>query len=71
RLSPVERAVFVLREAFGYAHGEIAEMLQLSEANSQQLYSRARRRVCGARPPPHHGTAQRRVSARQMPKGAA
>ncbi|BCK58931.1 RNA polymerase sigma-70 factor [Nocardia wallacei] len=45
RLSPVERAVFVLREAFGYAHGEIAEMLQLSEANSQQLYSRARRRV--------------------------
>lgn len=45
RLAPVERAVFVLREAFGYSHGEIAEMLELSEANSQQLYSRARRRV--------------------------
>ncbi|WP_324194379.1 RNA polymerase sigma-70 factor [Nocardia blacklockiae] len=45
RLSPVERAVFVLREGFGYTHGEIAEMLALSEANSQQLYSRARRRV--------------------------
>ncbi|MFJ1459510.1 RNA polymerase sigma-70 factor [Nocardia sp. N2S4-5] len=45
RLSPVERAVFVLREAFGYTHGEVAEMLELSEANSQQLYSRVRRRV--------------------------
>ncbi|WP_280262224.1 RNA polymerase sigma-70 factor [Nocardia wallacei] len=45
RLSPVERAVFVLREAFDYAHREIADMLELTEANSQQLYSRARRRV--------------------------
>ncbi|MBF6329169.1 RNA polymerase sigma-70 factor [Nocardia transvalensis] len=45
RLSPVERAVFVLREAFGYAHREIADMLELSEANSQQLYRRARQHV--------------------------
>nr|WP_246461432.1 RNA polymerase sigma-70 factor [Nocardia transvalensis] len=45
RLSPVERAVFVLREAFDYGHREIAAMLALTEANSQQLYSRARRRV--------------------------
>ncbi|MFI5780956.1 RNA polymerase sigma-70 factor [Nocardia sp. NPDC051570] len=45
RLSPVERAVFVLREAFGYAHGEIAELLGLTETNCQQLYHRARQRV--------------------------
>jgi RNA polymerase sigma-70 factor (ECF subfamily) len=45
RLSPVERAVFVLREAFGYAHREIADMLTLTEANSQQIFRRAGLRV--------------------------
>ncbi|AHH21902.1 putative RNA polymerase sigma factor [Nocardia nova SH22a] len=50
RLSPAERAVFVLREAFGYAHREIADMLELSEANSQQLYRRARQHVRSERP---------------------
>nr|WP_246002878.1 RNA polymerase sigma-70 factor [Nocardia tenerifensis] len=45
RLTPVERAVFVLREAFGYAHREIADMLTISEANSQQIFRRAGLRV--------------------------
>ncbi|MEV6319896.1 RNA polymerase sigma-70 factor [Nocardia sp. NPDC051787] len=45
RLSPVERAVFVLREAFGYAHREIADMLDVTEANSQQIFRRAGQRV--------------------------
>lgn len=45
RLTAVERAVFVLREAFGYAHREIADMLTISEANSQQTYRRAGQRV--------------------------
>ncbi|RDI59742.1 RNA polymerase sigma-70 factor [Nocardia pseudobrasiliensis] len=45
RLSPIERAVFVLREAFGYPHAEIAELLELTEANCQQLYHRARQRI--------------------------
>ncbi|MFC8526586.1 RNA polymerase sigma-70 factor [Nocardia sp. NPDC057227] len=49
RLNPVERAVFVLREAFGYPHREIAAMLELSEANSQQIYSRASVRVRAGR----------------------
>ncbi|PWV85297.1 RNA polymerase sigma-70 factor, ECF subfamily [Prauserella marina] len=49
RLNPAERAVFVLREAFEYAHREIAEILDLTEANSQQLYHRARRRVAEER----------------------
>ncbi|WP_250034899.1 RNA polymerase sigma factor SigJ [Paractinoplanes maris] len=45
RLTPAERAVYVLREAFGYPHGEIAEILDLSEANSQQLLRRARQHL--------------------------
>jgi RNA polymerase sigma-70 factor (ECF subfamily) len=45
RLSPVERAVFVLREAFGYSHREVAEAVEVSEANSRQLYRRARQRI--------------------------
>ncbi|WP_436838406.1 RNA polymerase sigma-70 factor [Nocardia xishanensis] len=50
RLSPMERAVFVLREAFGYAHREIADMLDLTEASSQQTYRRAGQRVRDGRP---------------------
>lgn len=45
RLSPTERAVYVLREAFGYGHREIAGVLELSEANCRQLYRRAALRV--------------------------
>ncbi|ANN17860.1 RNA polymerase subunit sigma-24 [Amycolatopsis orientalis] len=43
QLSPVERAVFVLKEAFAYSHREIAAILDISEVNSRQLHSRARR----------------------------
>ncbi|MDA8369538.1 MAG: RNA polymerase sigma-70 factor [Nocardiopsaceae bacterium] len=50
RLTPPERAVFVLREAFEYSHREIAEILDLTEANCQQLYRRARLRVTQDRP---------------------
>ncbi|MEU9831869.1 RNA polymerase sigma-70 factor [Streptosporangium sp. NPDC048047] len=49
RLNPVERAVFVLREAFGYSHREVAGVIDSSEANSRQLYARARRRLTEAR----------------------
>ncbi|MGW6941430.1 RNA polymerase sigma-70 factor [Streptomyces xanthophaeus] len=45
RLSPVERAVYVLREAFDYSHREIAGLLEMSEANCRQLYRRATARV--------------------------
>jgi len=43
QLSPVERAVFLLREAFDFDYSEIAEMVGKSEANCRQLFSRARR----------------------------
>ena len=45
RLTPPERAVFVLREAFGHPHREIAEILGVDEAHSRQLHRRARERV--------------------------
>ncbi|MEU3609593.1 sigma-70 family RNA polymerase sigma factor [Streptomyces sp. NPDC035033] len=49
RLSPVERAVYVLREAFSYGHAEIAGILDITESASQQHLHRARRRVTAAR----------------------
>ncbi|MFI6362348.1 RNA polymerase sigma factor SigJ [Nocardia sp. NPDC050630] len=45
RLSPKERVVYVLREAFGYAHNEIAEMLDITESNCQQIYRRAKQHM--------------------------
>jgi RNA polymerase sigma factor (sigma-70 family) len=42
RLSPVERAVYVLREAFDYPFRDLAGALGLSEANARQLARRAR-----------------------------
>ncbi|AJT62255.1 ECF RNA polymerase sigma factor SigJ [Streptomyces lydicus] len=49
-LSPLERAVFVLREAFGYPYAEIATALDRSEAAVRQLAGRARRHVEEGRP---------------------
>ncbi|CAM4256790.1 RNA polymerase sigma-70 factor (ECF subfamily) [Paenibacillus endophyticus] len=42
QLSAAERAVFVLREAFGFSYADIAAVIDKSEANSRKLYSRAR-----------------------------
>jgi RNA polymerase sigma-70 factor (ECF subfamily) len=50
RLSPVERAVYVLHELFGYGHAEIAEVVGKSGANSRQILARARRHVEEGRP---------------------
>ncbi len=47
-LSPTERAVYVLREAFDYPHRRIAQALGLGEANARQLVTRARRHIAGA-----------------------
>ncbi|WP_174518273.1 sigma-70 family RNA polymerase sigma factor [Streptomyces vietnamensis] len=49
RLSPLERAVYILREAFSYNHPEIAEILDITESASQQRLHRARRRIAAAR----------------------
>jgi RNA polymerase sigma-70 factor (ECF subfamily) len=60
RLGPAERAVFVLREAFGLPYDEIARILDRSEASCRQLLSRARRRTAAAR---HEEDAVRAVDA--------
>ncbi|TQS27581.1 RNA polymerase sigma-70 factor [Microbispora sp. KK1-11] len=49
-LSPLERAVFVLREAFGFSHAEIAEILGRGEPAVRQLARRARDHVRERRP---------------------
>jgi RNA polymerase sigma-70 factor (TIGR02957 family) len=49
RLSANERVVYVLREAFGYPHAEIAEILDLTEANCQQIYRRAKQHLANGR----------------------
>ncbi|MEV7105860.1 RNA polymerase sigma-70 factor [Streptomyces atroolivaceus] len=49
RLSPNERAVYVLRGAFDYPHRRIAEILDVSEAACQQIYHRAKKHVAEGR----------------------
>jgi RNA polymerase sigma-70 factor (ECF subfamily) len=50
RLSPQERAVFLLKEVFDYEHGDIAGMLDTTAENSRQLLHRARTRLARSRP---------------------
>ncbi|GGQ51130.1 hypothetical protein GCM10010267_11870 [Streptomyces griseorubens] len=61
-LSPLERAVFVLREAFGYPYADIAAMLDRNEAAVRQLGARARRHVDERRPRYDVDPARRRAS---------
>jgi RNA polymerase sigma-70 factor (ECF subfamily) len=49
-LSPVERAVFLLREVFDYGYDEIAEIVDKSEANCRQIFGRARKRIDEGKP---------------------
>jgi RNA polymerase sigma-70 factor (TIGR02957 family) len=61
KLSPTERAAYVLREAFDYPYREIAEVLQLEEANTRQLVTRARQHVAQGRRTPVSSAEQRRL----------
>ncbi|MFF8642730.1 RNA polymerase sigma-70 factor [Streptomyces sp. NPDC015345] len=49
KLNPVERAAYVLREAFEYPYRRIAEVLETTEANTRQLVSRARKHLSAQR----------------------
>ena len=49
-LSPVERAVFLLREVFDYDYEAIAQIVGKSEANCRQLHSRAKKHIHSGRP---------------------
>lgn len=50
RLSPLERAAFVLREVFDYPYEELGRVLERSEDSARQLVARARRHVADDRP---------------------
>lgn len=50
RLSPNERAVYVLREAFGHSHREIAEILDITESAGQQIFHRAKKHIAEGKP---------------------
>jgi RNA polymerase sigma-70 factor (ECF subfamily) len=57
-LSPVERAVFMLREVFGYGYPDVARIVGKTEVNCRQIFARARQRIAaggqvrGSAPPP-------------------
>jgi RNA polymerase sigma-70 factor (TIGR02957 family) len=61
RLTPNERAAYVLREAFDYPYQQIADVVQLKEPAVRQLVSRARKRVTGERRAPVSPDAQREL----------
>ncbi|MFD1271605.1 RNA polymerase sigma-70 factor [Streptomyces sp. NPDC048448] len=61
KLNPVERAAYVLREAFDYPYGQIADILETSEANTRQLVSRARKHLSAERREPVSPDAHRRL----------
>jgi RNA polymerase sigma-70 factor, ECF subfamily len=50
RLTPMERAVFLLREVFDYEYLEIAHIIQQSEVNCRQIFRRARLHIKEMRP---------------------
>jgi DNA-binding CsgD family transcriptional regulator len=61
KLTPNERAAYVLREAFDYPYAQIADILQLSEPAVRQLVSRARKHMAGERRTRASPTAQREL----------
>ena len=61
KLSPAERAAYVLREAFDYPYRRVSEVLALGEANARQLVTRARDRISGERRRQVSGSEQQRL----------
>jgi len=61
KLTPNERAAYILREAFDYPYGQIADILQSTEPAVRQLVSRARKRVSGDRKEPVSEVVQREL----------
>ncbi|MBO2448640.1 sigma-70 family RNA polymerase sigma factor [Actinomadura barringtoniae] len=61
RLTPTERAAYILREAFDYPYAQIAEVLQVSPVNTRQLVTRARKHLTTARRGPIDRAEHRRL----------
>ena len=71
KLSPEERAVFLLKDVFEYGHEEIADILGLSIENSRQLLHRARARLAAARPRLNGTAESRRAVAERFARAFA
>jgi RNA polymerase sigma factor (sigma-70 family) len=63
KLSPTERAAYILREAFDYTYRDIANVLRLEEANARQVVTRARQHVANGQRMPAKFTHLRRAAA--------
>jgi RNA polymerase sigma-70 factor (ECF subfamily) len=61
RLTPTERAAYILREAFDYAYRDIATVLRLAEANARQVVTRARQHIASGRTTGPSPTEQERL----------
>lgn len=61
KLTPAERAAFILREAFDYPYERIATIVHASEPNTRQLVSRARKRLSSERGATIHSLEHRRL----------
>lgn len=61
KLSPTQRAAYVLREAFDYSYRQIADILRLGQANTRQLVTRARKHISNGRRSTVSSTEQRRL----------
>jgi RNA polymerase sigma-70 factor (ECF subfamily) len=66
RLSPAERAAYILREAFSHPYREIAHKLRIEEANARQLVTRARQHVRGRTRAPSRSVVTKPVARRSM-----
>jgi len=61
KLSPTERAAYILREAFDYSYDQIAHIIRSSEANARQLVTRARKHISDGRRKAVSSGEQRRL----------
>ena len=62
-LSPVERAVFMLREVFGYGYPAVARITGKTEVNCRQIFARARQRIAAG------GQARQRAAPARRAEG--
>jgi RNA polymerase sigma factor (sigma-70 family) len=65
-LSPVERAVFMLREVFGYRYPDVAGAVGKTEVNCRQIFARARQRIAAGRPAHGSPPPQRRAAGEEL-----
>jgi len=75
-LSPVERAVFMLREVFGYGYPDVAQITDKTEVNCRKIFARARQRIAAGgpvrdSPPPLVRRAEGEELARRFFEAAA